>query len=175
MPDKEEKIVVVIGHFPLAGESFRKLMELMKEAPGTKVIGAEDVGIDIGCGLSVPSVNAGELRMLKNVAMQLPMLRSISEKTVMEELEEERDGQLIHVDNISGVKSDKTLEILEAGDLCPECSRQLEIVDGKPNCGNQECYWFTNPCPDCGKQLIGGDNWSGVKCPDTECGYWFCL
>lgn len=29
-------------------------------------------------------------------------------------------------------------------------------------------------CPECDKKLIGGDNGSGVKCPDEECGYWFC-
>lgn len=29
-------------------------------------------------------------------------------------------------------------------------------------------------CPDCGTKLVGGDNWSGVKCPRPGCGYWFC-
>ncbi len=33
----------------------------------------------------------------------------------------------------------------------------------------------TDPCPDCGKQLMGGDTMGGVKCPDVKgCGYWFC-
>lgn len=34
---------------------------------------------------------------------------------------------------------------------------------------------FSDNCPECGKKLIGGDNYSGVKCPDPECGYWFCF
>jgi len=34
---------------------------------------------------------------------------------------------------------------------------------------------YNNPCPDCGTQLIGGDNMSGVKCPKPDCGYWFCF
>jgi len=29
-----------------------------------------------------------------------------------------------------------------------------------------------DPCPDCGLQLKA--LWSGVKCPDPKCGYWFC-
>lgn len=36
---------------------------------------------------------------------------------------------------------------------------------------NKGCY---DPCPDCGRNLICGDHWSGVKCPDPKCGYWFC-
>lgn len=33
---------------------------------------------------------------------------------------------------------------------------------------------YEDKCPDCGKVLIDG-NGGGVKCPDKECGYWFCL
>lgn len=32
---------------------------------------------------------------------------------------------------------------------------------------------FSHPCPDCGAELksaSGGD----VKCPNEDCGYWFC-
>lgn len=31
-----------------------------------------------------------------------------------------------------------------------------------------------DPCPECGTELIDGDNWSGVKCPSEDCDYWFC-
>lgn len=33
---------------------------------------------------------------------------------------------------------------------------------------------YKDKCPDCGKILIDGSG-GGVKCPDKECGYWFCL
>jgi hypothetical protein len=29
-----------------------------------------------------------------------------------------------------------------------------------------------DPCPECGTQLEA--QWSGVKCPSSDCGYWFC-
>lgn len=33
---------------------------------------------------------------------------------------------------------------------------------------------LSNQCPECNKELVCGDNWSGVKCPDDNCGYWWC-
>lgn len=37
-------------------------------------------------------------------------------------------------------------------------------------------YWpWWDICPKCNMaELMCGDNFSGVKCPDEKCGYWFC-
>jgi len=32
--------------------------------------------------------------------------------------------------------------------------------------------WNGETCPDCGSPVI--DKWSGVKCSNEECGWWFC-
>ncbi len=32
---------------------------------------------------------------------------------------------------------------------------------------------FDNPCPECQTQLTA--LWSGVKCPNPKCDYWFCF
>ncbi len=35
-------------------------------------------------------------------------------------------------------------------------------------------YWdASEPCPDCGTQLKCAPG-GGVKCPNKDCGYWFC-
>ena len=32
---------------------------------------------------------------------------------------------------------------------------------------------YSDPCPDCGTQLECAPG-GGVKCPNKDCGYWFC-
>jgi len=32
---------------------------------------------------------------------------------------------------------------------------------------------FSDPCPDCGTELEDAPG-GGVKCPNKDCGYWFC-
>ena len=32
---------------------------------------------------------------------------------------------------------------------------------------------FSDPCPDCGTELEAAPR-GGVKCPNKDCGYWFC-
>lgn len=34
-------------------------------------------------------------------------------------------------------------------------------------------YEDDDPCPDCGTQLESASG-GGVKCPNKDCGYWFC-
>ena len=65
----------------------------------------------------------------------------------------------------AGTKAGQTLPVVAQERIgSGECRSKL-VSEGE----------IDDPCPDCGKQLIGGYNMSGVRCPDDECGYWFCF
>lgn len=58
---------------------------------------------------------------------------------------------------------------------CPKCDKTTNLLNGEMDHNDpSDDMPITDPCPDCGAQLIGQRR-GGVKCHNDECSYWFCF
>lgn len=65
--------------------------------------------------------------------------------------------------------------------VCDDCGAYADkgenvVHHDSCNPGESEKWkeFYEEACPDCGDQLVDASS-GGVKCSDSECGYWFCF
>ncbi len=89
-----------------------------------------------------------------------PFFNRLVYRTILDEWQEIVDNTRHEITKIID-------DITKIHPICPNMRKMVEESE-------DNLVKYCGECPKCGKLLVDNTSWSGVKCPDEECGYWFC-